>query len=220
MIRVAGLDILRQRYSEQTQKLLMNNEKLFIKSMDKGYNAIIESRDLLEASAPLLCTLAERERAAPQQYLISEKVEFAKDHHGNLEVRFVVLNNELLNCSRYFHSLKHTVDIGSIDKAKEIAATMSMNFGFPENFILDVGCIITKDSGYIDVIEFNPVATSLCYVNNSIFTKEVKVIADSVKAHGFGKSISRTFTRKSSAEYPPTLRLNQYHLSLLTTRLS
>lgn len=49
--------------------------------------------------------------------------------------------------------------------------------GFPSSYVLDMGLFEKNGETFADVVEMNPITTSLCYVNNSIFEEEVQEIA-------------------------------------------
>ena len=48
---------------------------------------------------------------------------------------------------------------------------------FPANYALDLGEFIDSNgNSYIDIVELNPISSSMCYVNNSIYADVVPEI--------------------------------------------
>ena len=59
--------------------------------------------------------------------------------------------------------------------------------GFPASYVLDLGDFIDADGcTYTDIVELNPLSSSLCYVNSSPFTVEVPEIAQVRQTWGMG----------------------------------
>lgn len=178
-------DILYQNYDNEAKDMLSANEYIFIKSVNKGLSTIIKSYDLFDHSSDIISYI-KKEMMNKQQYLLAQKINLAKDRYGNIEVRFVVFNNKVVNYSRYIHSLKHNICKDFIVKAEEIINTMAIKEDFPDSYILDLGLAMVNNESYIDVIEFNPLSTSLCYVNNSIFSELPLDHFRYIQTHGFG----------------------------------
>lgn len=186
MFCIEGINVIQQDYSEDIKFLLNNNEQVFFKSLDKGFSSLVNSIDLISGKLAIFDLTNKQGVVASQKYLVSEKVEIAKDHFGNTEVRIVVFNNLVANASRYIHSLCHHVDQIFIDTAKRIVSSLSAKTDFPDNYIMDLGLITSSEKSYVDVIEFNPISTSLCYVNNSVFLTPLSLTQNQMDVHGLG----------------------------------
>lgn len=113
-----------------------------------------------------------------QILLLSKFIQMRTDSLGTRETRHVVLNNQLVNSSRLLHSLKHTVPKSHKNKAQEIVKQVEAVGTFPSNYILDLGEFTAEEDSYLDVVEFNPLSCSMCFVNNSIFEIAVPEITE------------------------------------------
>ena len=57
--------------------------------------------------------------------------------------------------------------------------------GFPKNYVLDMGLFQRGGQVFADVVEINPLTTSLCYVNNSVFLDELPEIVGQNSTMGY-----------------------------------
>ena len=156
---------------------LISNEAVFVKSKSKGFSAIINPSKLVQQEAQVIDFLKTQARKSQQNMLFSTFIPMRADSLGTRETRHVVLNNKIISSSRLLHSLKHTVPKSHRIRAQEIIKQIENLGTFPSNYILDLGEFIGEDEPYLDVIEFNPISCSMCFVNNSIFETAVPEIS-------------------------------------------
>ncbi len=146
---------------------LPDSEKIFIKSKKKGFTLITEKEKIINKNNELVNFI--EEKCKDDELLISKFVKIKRDSLGTKESRHIVLNGKLVNSSRYFYCLRHNVPISQIKAANIIIDKLSTIVDFPKNYALDIGEFVEDGNKYIDVVEINPLSTSICYVNNSIF---------------------------------------------------
>lgn len=153
----------------------------FLKSRKKGYSMVLDLNERNEIEK-----VVKQVDEAEEDVIFSDYAQLYHDEFGTCEVRFFILFGKILNYSRYVHSIKHKVDVGFIKAAEEILNKIRMRKEFPSCFVLDIGEFIGKKGKYYDVVEINPVTTSLCYVNNSIFLNGDKNLSEMNRKIGFG----------------------------------
>lgn len=166
------LDINLQKHLEQW-------DKIFLKSVKKGFSAIIKTPKIVQKDSQILAFLKEQALKYGEQFIITKYMEIRIDSIGKRESRHIVINSNVLNSSRMIHSIRHTVPKSHLNKALKVAFWMKNIKDFPQNYVLDLGEY--KDANgeiCVDIIELNPLTCSMCYVNNSIFTTEVSEIKD------------------------------------------
>lgn len=156
---------------------LISNEAVFVKSKSKGFSAIINPSKLVQQESQVIDFLKTQARKSQQNMLFSRFIPMRADSLGIRETRHVVLNNKIISSSRLLYSLKHTVPKSHRIRAQEIIKQIENLGTFPSNYILDLGEFIGEDEPYLDVIEFNPISCSMCFVNNSIFEIAVPEIS-------------------------------------------
>lgn len=156
---------------------LISNEAVFVKSKSKGFSAIINPSKLVQQKSQVIDFLKIQARKSQQNMLFSRFIPMRADSLGIRETRHVVLNNKIISSSRLLYSLKHTVPKSHRIRAQEIIKQIENLGTFPSNYILDLGEFIGEDEPYLDVIEFNPISCSMCFVNNSIFEIAVPEIS-------------------------------------------
>ena len=142
---------------------------VFIKSLHKGFCATIKKSKLKSIDKELQLFFERIKEQYGDTILLSEYYEIRSDSLGPRESRHVVLNGQLINSSRIVHSVRHTVPKSHILKANDVVEKIS-RLDFPKNYVLDIGEFIKKGDSFLDIIEYNPLTCSQCYVNNSIFT--------------------------------------------------
>lgn len=147
------------------------------KSKQKGFSAIINPSKLVQQESQVIDFLKIQARKSQQNMLFSRFIPMRADSLGIRETRHVVLNNKIISSSRLLYSLKHTVPKSHRIRAQEIIKQIENLGTFPSNYILDLGEFIGEDEPYLDVIEFNPISCSMCFVNNSIFEIAVPEIS-------------------------------------------
>lgn len=157
---------------------LTSNDALFVKSKSKGFSAVINPKKLIQREQQVMDFLKNQNMNSNQILLLSKFIQMRTDSLGTRETRHVVLNNQLVNSSRLLHSLKHTVPKSHKNKAQEIVKQVEAVGTFPSNYILDLGEFTAEEDSYLDVVEFNPLSCSMCFVNNSIFEIAVPEITE------------------------------------------
>lgn len=144
---------------------------------DEIISAIINPSKLVQQESQVIDFLKIQARKSQQNMLFSRFIPMRADSLGIRETRHVVLNNKIISSSRLLYSLKHTVPKSHRIRAQEIIKQIENLGTFPSNYILDLGEFIGEDEPYLDVIEFNPISCSMCFVNNSIFEIAVPEIS-------------------------------------------
>lgn len=159
--------------------LLNNNELVFVKSSIKGFSAVVATEKIKNKDEQVISFLQKKCKELDSDILIvSDYCQIKKDSIGKKEARFWVLENEIINCSRMVHSVRHTVPKKLVVKAQEIVNALKNNQTFPNNYVLDVAEFCNENGSFVDVVELNPITNAMCYVNNSIF----KIQVDEIKA--------------------------------------
>ena len=105
--------------------------------------------------------------------MISELYGIRSDSLGNKESRHFVVDGKIVNSSRQLKSIRHAVPQNLLTHAEEIVKSISQVQGFPKNYVIDICEFERGGRSFVDVVEMNPVTTSLCYVNNSVFFEMV-----------------------------------------------
>jgi hypothetical protein len=220
-------DLLRCQIEKDLEKKLLSNEYVFLKSSVKGFSKIIKARELLDYKSSFRAVIPRLNKLGINELIISENVKIAIDEYGKLEVRFIVLDNQIISASRFLHSKMHDVDTAFFEAAGIIISNISAKKGFPNNYVLDLAEIVTQNGSYIDVIEFNPISTALCYVNNTIFTCASNVIRSIHAKTGFGyeycydflegKNTYFSLNDKKNADYTYYIERSKLLDELLTT---
>lgn len=162
---------------------LPHSEKLFIKSKKKDFSLVTNSENIMNRDARFVKFI--KDKCSNEKLLVSNFIEICKDSLGVKETRHFVFNRKIINSSRCFYSLKHNVPKSQIRAAQDIVNQLSVLDYFPKNYVLDVGEFIENGEKYIDVVEINPLSTSMCYVNNSIF-ENPNYIFNFENSFGFG----------------------------------
>ena len=166
--------------------IFLGKETLFVKTMHKGTNMVVKRESLENHDSNEYRLLEEACPKYGEELLVSEKAEMKSDSMGKRESRHFFLGGELISSSRYVYGIRHKVPTSHIHKAKEIAQVMK-NISFPKNFVLDVGDFIDSEgNSYTDIVEFNPLTCSECYVGNSIFSKRIEVIDEVYQQYRIG----------------------------------
>ncbi len=184
----------RPDHHEQLGQFLETQPCVFVKSLNKGFSAVVPSNKL--GSGELDAFLRKQcEKHHVEMLLIAEYLEVAEDSLGKKEVRFFVFEHEILNASRTLHSLKHHVQKKFFEKAKEVVCQLRQMGDFPSNYVLDLAEFKRGTEKWIDVLEVNPVTTSLCYVNNSVFETKHADICAAYDWLGMGYEYCLDYTR-------------------------
>ena len=148
-----------RRYAEKS-------DCFFAKSKVKGWSAIVKNGVLDGLSG-----------IDENEFVVSEYREIKEDSIGKIEVRVVVIDGKIMNLSRCVHSLLHRIDDCIIYGVEKIKRKIDQVNAFPRSYVMDVGLFDdSKGNEIVDVVEFNSLSTSLCYVNNSFFSVAVPEI--------------------------------------------
>lgn len=152
------------------KKNLANQPCVFIKSLVKGFSCVMPKDGLLNNDEELMRFLSEQCSLWGSELIVSEFLNVKRDSLGNRETRHVIFNNKVVNSSRQIKYLVHNVPKSHVMKAYEIVDRLCKVKDFPQNYVLDVCEFIDENEQvYIDIVEINPLSTSMCYLNNSIF---------------------------------------------------
>jgi len=178
---IIGVDlseVVERSFSPKTREFLKNNEFVFLKSRQKGFSLQTSADKLLSGNKELLAFLEQRIEVAAEGLLLSKRLNVKRDSLGRRESRHFVLGGKIMNSSRAVHSVQHTVPRSHREQAGDFVAEISKCEWFPQNYVIDVGEFETDGTAFTDIIEINPIGSSLCYVNNSIFQDVIPEIVD------------------------------------------
>ena len=180
-------DLLRLDPANGLCQFISEREFVFIKSKRKGFCGVVKCSRILHHDLELQQYLYSEQAKYGQQLLVSEYQRIKVDSIGKRESRHFILNGMLANSSRAVHSVRHTVPKSHMDNAHEIVSRIETLANFPSNYVLDIGDFIL-DTGETktDIIELNPLTTSMCYVNNSVFSTVLPEIEKLHEQYMFG----------------------------------
>lgn len=179
-------DILEHSFSEEVKVYLTQIPRVFMKSKSKGYCVKIPSHRLINPDEEVMSFFENFKNDNHEELLMTEELQMKSDSLGNKESRHVVLNGRIINSSRALHSLKHAVPKTLLLKAEEIVSQIAKIESFPQNYILDIGMFEKDGDIFADIVEMNPLAVSLCYVNNSVFEEDILEIKTLKKKWNMG----------------------------------
>lgn len=162
-------DLKKGACGPELESLLKTEKLLFLKSMKKGFCLKVSGERLLKKDIDVLAFLEEKCALFGEELLISPYLSIKKDSLGKKESRHVVIEGNILNSSRPLHSLVHAVPKSQIKKAEEAVKKLAEIEGFPLSYVLDIGEFENDGEKQVDIVEINPLTSSMCYVNNSIF---------------------------------------------------
>lgn len=166
-------------FLEPSSKLLGIADKVFVKSKSKGFSAVISTSRIAQCDSKIIAFLEVQSRKYGNRMLLSKYTPIKIDSFGTRETRHIILNNELVNSSRFLYSIKHIVPRSHKAKAQEIVHQIKDLGFFPSNYVLDLGEFIDNNGNpYVDIVELNPLSCSMCFVNNSIFSVDVPEIRE------------------------------------------
>lgn len=177
LIEANPSDIFGETNPKAVSTFLRDNPLIFVKSRAKGFTARIKTERLLQRDPELADFLTQWVTIASNGLILAPLLHIKQDSLGRRESRHIVLNGQLLNSSRPVHSIRHAVPQTHLAKARELVDKMAQLRDFPKSYVLDLGDF--EELSGPDVVEINPISTSMCYVNNSIFdvvTPEVAVL--------------------------------------------
>ena len=162
-------DIFDFSFSPALRSFLLTNPRVFVKSRKKGFCVQLPSQKLLKGDSEIFAFFKEHYTHIFEELLISEALSVKSDSLGLKESRHFVFDGVIRNSSRTIHSVKHFVPPKLFEKAVLIVESISIQNEFPQNYVLDVGEFEKAGESFFDIIELNPITSSLCYVNNSVF---------------------------------------------------
>lgn len=183
---VSFRDIFENTFSDQINAFLLETPQVFVKSREKGFCVQFPSQRLFQRETELLNFFKVRCTHISNELLLSEKLGVKADSLGLKESRHFVFGGVISSSSRTLHSIKHAVPQTLLAKAAHLVDAISLQTQFPQNYVLDVGEFERKGEIFCDIVEINPVTSSLCYVNNSVFDKRVPEAAGLQKKMGMG----------------------------------
>lgn len=163
------------------------SSRFFVKSVVKDFSAIVSSDILFSRDKDWIDFIRGRAEGSGDSFLISDYVPILSDSIGKVEYRHIVINGSVINSSRCIHSLHHKVPTRQKEYSETMAKTIKSDPSFPDNYVLDTAVFLDRSGcPFYDVVEINPVTTSLCYINNSIFFKPSEIIASVTQNVSFG----------------------------------
>lgn len=174
-------DCIADTYEIESEK----EDLLFVKSIKKGFSICCSRKNLNSHNDELMKLLRKYNYSDCDQVLVSKYYEIEKDSLGKKEARFIVLDNTIINCSRYLWGLHHNVP-GQLKRKAEETVSMIAKLNFPANYVLDMGIFQSEREPFVDVVEINPLTTSWCYINNSIFIDVVNEIKPFKTRYSYG----------------------------------
>ncbi len=177
-------ELLERSFDNKIFEFLRHNEKVFLKTRKKGCSIGVSSKKILNVNSEFVKILKELERT--EDMLLSAYYEVGKDSLGKKEARFFILNQQIQNCSRVLHSVKHTVPQKFKEKALECVEALSKSKEFPINYVLDLGEFLYNDGKKVDIVEINPISYAMCYINNSIYKEMIPEIEQIKENFGAG----------------------------------
>lgn len=177
ILSLKSKDLSERNFNNDVTDLLLSQPKIFIKSRKKGFSIVTPSEKVL-CGDPVLDEILKSNNYLSEDLLLSKCYEINKDSLGKKEARFFVFNGKIYNSSRAVHSVRHSVPKSFIAKAQEITNIIGNQKDFPFNYVLDLAEFRDGTEKFIDVLELNPITSSLCYINNSIFNESVREIND------------------------------------------
>lgn len=163
-------DIENNLFKTEVLELFSKGYNIFVKSLHKGFSAVINPMRILQHDQELIRFLKRQCKKYGENLLLTQYYKMRTDSIGARESRHIITNDNVINSSRFLLNLKHTVPRSHIMKAREITKNISMIKSFPQNYVLDLGEFVDSNNVmYLDIVEINPLTCSMCYVNNSIF---------------------------------------------------
>ncbi len=173
-------------FSPQVAVFLSATPLLFVKSREKGFCVQLPSQRLLQEDVGISAFFRARCAHVSDELLLSEALGVKADSLGLKESRHFVFDQAIANSSRTLHSIKHAVPHTLLVNAARLVETISAQNRFPRNYVIDVGEFEKDGETFCDIIELNPITSSLCYVNNSVFDKVVPEAAAFKRKTGMG----------------------------------
>ena len=181
------IDIITQKYTPEVSKFLQANKEIFIKSRKKGFCISVSPQKILDLDGTVVTLLNNLCLSiGSSELILCKKYDIKSDSIGKIEARFFVFNSTVVNSSRYIHSLHHSVPKKLIIAAEKIVEIIKGIAEFPTNYVLDVAEFIDHNNIFIDTVELNPISTSMCYVNNSIFKHKAPSISEACRVFSGG----------------------------------
>ena len=168
--------ILNADFNQSSAEFFNENNRVFMKSKKKGFSLTVPSEKVLTQDKELARILLSCNEAQDEELLISKCYNIKKDSLGKKEVRFFIFDGSVHSCSRAVHSVRHNVPKSFLKKAQEIVHIIGNCKNFPSNYVLDLAEFEDETSVFVDLLELNPVSTSLCYINNTIFKEKIEEI--------------------------------------------
>lgn len=186
------------------KNILLENEKIFIKSVQKGFSAVIPSAKIWSKDGEVCIFLERMKEQYGGDIILSPYVEIKKDSLGRRESRHIVWTGQIMNSSRFIHSLCHTVPKSHITKAAELVEKIKRIEEFPDNYVID---IFESADKCLDVTEINPLSCAMCYVNNSVFDSFLSEVEEIYKKKRIGAEYCYD-AMKNPERYPEVRKAN------------
>ena len=133
-------------------------DKMFIKTVEKNFNGIIDPKILENQN----CNFGKALHYHPKElFMVSDYVDIKEDRLGLKEYRCVIKDCEVYNISRMTNE-KHKIEPKALALAQEIAQN------YKGCYVVD---LMERADGEMDVTEFNPIESADMYLYNSVVEK-------------------------------------------------
>lgn len=170
-------------YGEFTENItkFMNefsdNNYLFLKTVDKGISRICTtmSFSFMGDHHTILCTPDKHNfpfsgLRREDDILISQPVNIIQDEYGNKEYRAVVVDDELLNISRFYD---YDVEVEDYVRGYAQLKLDEIKGKMPSTYCMDIFEYVDEyGQNKLDICEFNNIISAGIYYNNFIVPKE------------------------------------------------
>lgn len=141
-------------------EVFSDSQEVFLKTVQKDFNGIIDFSSLFDENSDLRKAFSYHEN---DEFILSNKILVDEDKIGKQEYRVFVYDRNIMNISRVTNTTYHKIPNSVLEYAKEVITSLPIDF--PRSFVLD----IFKYQNTLDILEFNPIEVSGCYLYNSVF---------------------------------------------------
>lgn len=191
-------------FDNNTINVINGDGGLFVKTVNKGFSMICNADKLIEKRVEIEDTIFQM-ISHDDKLLVSKYCQIKNDSIGKVEARFFVFDNKIINSSRYTCTLRHRVP-KVLKNGAEFFVDKIKNENFPSNYVLDIALFIDDECEFADIVEINPLSSSLCYLNNTVFFDIDESARDIACKYGFGYEYAFDYINNP----------NKYHLDRMS----
>ena len=202
-------ELLNGIYEREIQRVLEEEEYVFLKTQRKGFSAKVHTDVILQGQNRLKEILQKYCQYPEDKLLLSQYCTLKRDSMGSIESRHMVFKHAVINSSRCFRSIKHNVPWKLIQEAENII-TKIKEYDFPDSYVLDMGIFRKGEKEYVDVVEINPITCSMCYVNNSIFLTQNSNLEKIQKRWGMGAEYCLDYSKHPERYFSQRITTEEY----------